>query len=76
MGSTGLVILLLCLAFFVMVGLSATSNLIDTAQASNDTGITTAASGASHTLSPLFVVFGICILIVGMYAVIHAFDKM
>ena len=76
MGSSGLVILLIAVAFFVVVGLSATSGLIDDAKASNDTHIANAASGASSTMSPLWATFGIGIIIVGVFAVIHSYSKM
>ncbi len=76
MSSSGMVVLLVTLAFFVLVGISATSSLVDEANSSNDSGIQTAASGVSSTISPLWTIMGYGILIVGIYAVIQAFSKM
>jgi len=58
----------------VVVGISATSNLLYTAKASTDTS--TAASGVSGVMSPLWLIFGFGILIIGVYCVIHAYTNM
>jgi heme/copper-type cytochrome/quinol oxidase subunit 2 len=76
MGSTGLVILLVVACFLVVVGINATSNLVDEANTSNDSEIANAASGAGATMGSLWTVFGICIIIIGAYAVINAYSKM
>lgn len=76
MGSSGLVILLVAFAFFVVVGISATSELIGEANESNNSEIATAASGVSSTLSPLWTIMSFGILIIGAYAVIHSYSKM
>jgi hypothetical protein len=76
MGSTGLIILLVAVSFFVVVGLTATSNLVDNAKLSNDSSITHAVSGASGVMSPLWMVFVCGILIIGAYSVIHAYSNM
>ncbi len=76
MGSSGLVVLLIAVAFFVVVGISATSTLIDEANQSNDSSVAQAASGVSSTLSPLWTIMSWGIVIVGVYAVIHSYSKM
>jgi amino acid transporter len=76
MSSGGFVILLIALSFFVIVGISATSNLVDEANTSNDSNISQAAQGASSTMSPLWVIMGFSIVIIGIYALIHAYSKM
>jgi hypothetical protein len=76
MGNTGLIILLITLAFFVVVGLSATGGLIDQAKDSSDTSISHAAQGVTGTLQPLWLIFGFGILIIGAYCLIHAYSSM
>jgi hypothetical protein len=76
MGSSGLIILLLSIAFFVVVGLTATSHLVDDAKASGDTSTVKAAGGVSGVMQPLWTVFIIGILIVGAYGLIHAYSNM
>jgi hypothetical protein len=74
MGSTRLVILLVAVAFFVVIGLGATGNLLDQAKLSSDTA--NAAQGVTGVMSPLWMVFIAGILIVGAYALIHAYSSM
>ena len=74
MGSAGLVILLVAVAFFVVVGISATSNLVDEANNSNDSETANAVTGASDTMSPSWTIMGFGILIIGAYAVIQAYS--
>jgi hypothetical protein len=76
MSSTGLIILLIAVGFFVVVGLGATSNLIATAKTNTDSTIQTAASGVSGVMSPLWTVFVISILIIGAYALTNAYSTM
>ena len=76
MGNTGLIILLVAVSFFIVVGLGATSNLIDDAKSNTDSTITQAASGVSGVMSPLWTVFIIGILIISMYALINAYSTM
>jgi uncharacterized protein (UPF0333 family) len=76
MSSGGFVILLIAVAFFCVVGISATSTLVDTANESNDSNITQAAQGASSTMGPLWTVMGFGIMIVGIYAAIYAYSHM
>jgi heme/copper-type cytochrome/quinol oxidase subunit 2 len=76
MGSTGLVILLVAVAFFVVVGINATGNLVGEANTSNDSDIASAASGAGTTMGSLWTVFGIAIILIGAYCVIYAYSKM
>lgn len=76
MSNTGLTILLLSLSFFVVMGLNATSNLLDTAKLSNDSSTLQASQGAQSTLSPLWVVLIICVLLIASYALIYAFSSM
>jgi amino acid transporter len=76
MGSTGLIILLVTIAFFTVVGLSATSHLVDDAKNSSDTSTIKATQGVTGTLQPLWLVFIAGILIIGIYCVIHAYSTM
>jgi hypothetical protein len=76
MGNSGLIILLIALAFFVVIGLGATGNLLDQAKDSTDTSVTTAASGVSGVMSPLWMVLAFGILIIGAYCLIHAYSSM
>jgi hypothetical protein len=64
MGNTGMIILLIAASLFVVVGITATSNLVDTAKSSNDSTITHTASGVIGIMSPLWEVFIAGILII------------
>jgi hypothetical protein len=76
MGSVGLVVLLCCFAFFLVVGLGATSTLIGQAENSNDSSISSAAHGVGSTMTPLWTVFVWGVVIIGIYAVIHSYSTM
>ena len=76
MGSTGLIILLVALGLFLFVGISSTSNLIDSAKTSNDNATVTGATGAGGVIGPLWSVLMWGIIIVSMYCLIYAFSHM
>ena len=71
---SGSVILLIGLALFSVIGLQAIDGA--TAEANLTSGTSLAVSGVSTIVSPLILVFGMCVLLLGAYAVINSFAKM
>lgn len=74
MNSIGGLILLLSIGLLVVVGVPAMSNLIDDAQASNDTAIQQAATGGESVTAPLFTILGYLALLLGGILAIKAFS--
>ncbi len=73
-GTVGSLIMLVMFALIVSVGITASSDLLGEASASNDTAVAHSADGATHVITPIFQLMGFGVLIVGIMVAINAYN--
>lgn len=74
MKTVGSLILLIIFALIALVGVMATGDMIGEASGSNDTDIVSGSSGASAAASPIFIIMGFGVLIIGIMIAVNAFN--
>lgn len=73
--SSNVIVLLVSLALLMLVGISATSSVMSESQSSSDANVSGNAASAQTVISPLYLILGFCVLIVGIACVIGAFSS-
>lgn len=74
MKTVGSLILLVMFALLVLVGISASSDIISEVSGSNDTAVAHGADGAIHVITPIFQLMGFGVLIIGIMVAINAYN--
>jgi hypothetical protein len=74
MRTVGSLVLMVSLGLILLVGINATQSLSDEANASGDSSIVSQAASGDTVLSPIFLLLGFIVLIVGAIAAVNAFS--